>query len=110
MIDFFSISSRLNAWKLGYRWSYLELQDKQTVENLIVEILTQAKKKHILRAFLEGKFHAENEKKSVLRNINSGIDKDKPLETQDTKELKEELNELSQMREKNKDKSQDKSR
>ncbi len=62
-----TISSRISAYRLGYRWELIEISDKQLLDNLIKEILRHSKK-HVLKAFHEGMSHAKNEKKFLLKN------------------------------------------
>ena len=93
-------TATVQAFKLGYRYAFVSRQDKAVLGNLIEEILEYGSTPEILSAFRTGADHAHQERKYIEQSIKVGLKLDE----------QKELEELQKLREKNKDKSQDKSR
>lgn len=102
-----TISSRLSAYRLGYRWELIDVSDKQLLDNLIKEILKHTKK-HVLKSFYEGVSHAKNEKKFLFNAVQK---KTEQLSKSEQAEIDKEVEELQKNREANlQEKDQSKSR
>ena len=106
-----SVSARIKAFKLGYRYGLVSDYDKQALGNLVEEILRHTNNTKIINAFLEGERNAENEKALVEKSLKYEAKKRKEMQLLAEKQIEAEVIELKKVREENhQDRLQDKSR
>lgn len=110
-IDRHSVSAKIKSFQLGYRYFLVSGLNDDVLGNLVEEILIHSENPKLLKAFLAGKKNAQKDKETIKRNLGDKFKKQvKEQEPLVEEELTVEVNKLQKVREKNQDKSLDKSR
>lgn len=105
-------TAKVQAFKLGYRYSLISRSNKEILGNLIEEILEYSSTPEVLSAFRTGEYHGSQERKIIESTINRGFEERELAKQKDEEErIRKEIEELQKIREDNqKGKTQNKTR